>query len=112
MESNIKYVLVTFIENNNLITTHQRGFMINRSCLTNLLETLESWTKISDAGYGLDVIYLQGAPTDFSVIKMFKLKILHIKKRAPGSKFVTKTHILRIFFTDHNHNHNHNEVFV
>jgi len=29
-----------------------------RSCLTNLLETLESWTQALDDGYGLDVIFL------------------------------------------------------
>jgi len=29
-----------------------------RSCLTNLLETLESWTRILDNGFGIDVIYL------------------------------------------------------
>jgi ribonucleases P/MRP protein subunit RPP40 len=31
--------------------------MIGRSCLTNLLETFEMWTKALD-GYGLDVVYL------------------------------------------------------
>ena len=30
----------------------------DRSCLTNLLETLEKWTEYLDAGYGLDVVYL------------------------------------------------------
>ena len=36
----------------------QHGFMKHRSCLTNLLECLEEWTKALDDGYGVDVIYL------------------------------------------------------
>jgi len=32
--------------------------MSNRSCLTNLLETFEDWTKAVDQGYGVDMIYL------------------------------------------------------
>ena len=32
--------------------------MKGRSCLTNLLETFESWTYELDEGYGIDVIYL------------------------------------------------------
>ena len=58
MESIIRDVLVTHMENNNLITAHQHGFMTGRSCLTNLLETLESWSRILDNGFGIDVIYL------------------------------------------------------
>jgi len=34
------------------------GFTNCRSCLTNLLESLESWTKAHDDGYGIDVLYL------------------------------------------------------
>ena len=29
-----------------------------RSCVTNLLETLENWTKALDEGFGLDIVYL------------------------------------------------------
>jgi len=50
--------MITHIENNSLITKHQHGFMTGRSCLTNLLETFESWTRILVAGFGTDVIYL------------------------------------------------------
>ena len=32
--------------------------MSGKSCLTNLLESLECWTKALDDGYGLDIIYL------------------------------------------------------
>ena len=34
------------------------GFMKSRSCLTNVLETLEECTKALDSGYGIEVIYL------------------------------------------------------
>ena len=36
----------------------QHGFMKIRYYLTNVLETLEDWTKALDNGYGIDVIYL------------------------------------------------------
>ena len=32
--------------------------MAARSCLTNLLESLESWTQALDEGFGVDVLYL------------------------------------------------------
>ena len=40
------------------LNRHQHGFVNGRSTLTNLLETLESWTRLLDEGYGLDVAYL------------------------------------------------------
>ena len=58
MESVIKEAILSYIESNNLITEHQHGFVSGRSCLTNLLEVLEAWTRILDSGYGVDVIYL------------------------------------------------------
>jgi len=36
----------------------QHGFVKGWSTLTNLLETLEAWTRIIEEGLGLDVIYL------------------------------------------------------
>jgi hypothetical protein len=58
LESLIRTKLVQHIEKNKLFSDHQHGFMKNRSCLTNLLETFEEWTSALDAGYGLDVLYL------------------------------------------------------
>jgi len=58
MESIIKDAVLSYIESNELITEHQHGFVSGRSCLTNLLEVLEAWTRILDSGYGVDVIYL------------------------------------------------------
>jgi hypothetical protein len=40
------------------MSADQHGFTQNRSCLTNLLETLEEWTEALNDGYGLDAIFL------------------------------------------------------
>ena len=58
MESIVRDAVVEHIEKNTLISDHQHGFVQGRSCLTNLLEVLEAWTRILDEGYGFDVIYL------------------------------------------------------
>ena len=58
MESIIKEKLMKFLESNDLLCKEQHGFRSGRSCLTNLLGTLENWTKALDEGYGLDVVYL------------------------------------------------------
>ena len=36
----------------------QEGFIRGGSCTTNLLEVIDLWTKIMEAGHALDVIYL------------------------------------------------------
>jgi len=58
MESIIRDAVVDHIEKNMKVSEHQHGFVKGRSCLTNLLEVLEAWTRILDEGYGFDVIYL------------------------------------------------------
>jgi len=40
------------------INSRQHGFVRKRSCLTNLLETFEDWTRALDEGFGVDVVYL------------------------------------------------------
>ena len=46
---------------NNIIPQEQHGFVNKRSCLTNLLETLEDITKWQDLGIPIDEIYLDFA---------------------------------------------------
>jgi len=46
------------LEDEGSLNPSQHGFMKKRSCLTNLLECFEEWTKALDEGYGIDVIYL------------------------------------------------------
>ena len=55
MESLIRDNLLDYTESNKIITKHQHGFMQHRSCLTNLLETLEAWTEALDKRLGVDV---------------------------------------------------------
>ena len=58
LESIIKHQMTTFLDSNSIITNKQHGFVSGRSCLTNLLEVFEDWTRSLDEGYGIDVIYL------------------------------------------------------
>jgi len=58
MESIIKDNIAGFLEENNVISTCQHGFIKGRSCPTNLVESLEQWTMALDNGYGVDVLYL------------------------------------------------------
>ena len=46
------------LESNNIISVAQHGFRIGRPCLTNLLETLEDWSKPMDEGNQIDCVYL------------------------------------------------------
>ena len=50
--------MVTYLEQQNCYASCQHGFVKGKSTLTNLLETLESWTTIMDEGLGFNVIYL------------------------------------------------------
>jgi len=61
MESLVKDRMTEFYAEKCALTplsSNQHGFTSGRSCLTNLLETFEAWTRILDEGYGLDVIFL------------------------------------------------------
>jgi len=44
MESIIKDNITGFLEYNKVVSTGQHGFVKGRSCLTNLLKSLEQWT--------------------------------------------------------------------
>ena len=46
-----------------LITQHQHGFTIERSCLTNLLTVLNDWTSALDNGIGTDVDFQKAFDT-------------------------------------------------
>ena len=47
-----------FVANNQMLTPHQHGFCKGKSCLTNLLESLDEWTGAVDCGSGVSVIFL------------------------------------------------------
>jgi len=58
LESVIKVQMTAYLDNKKVISDRQHSFVSGRSCLTNLLEVFEDWTKSLDEGYGIDVIYL------------------------------------------------------
>ena len=57
LESLVKSRMLQHLKDNNLLSDHQHGFTANRSCLTNLLTTLEMVTKAVDDGDCVDMIY-------------------------------------------------------
>ena len=58
MESIMKDNILRQVEERGIMTPFQHGFQSGKSCLTNTLETLEAWTRLLDAGIGVDVVYL------------------------------------------------------
>ena len=58
LESIVRDETVGHLIRQKLLNNAQHGFREGRSCLTNLLETLEEWTKILDDGDCVDVAYL------------------------------------------------------
>ena len=58
MESIIRDTLLAFLSKNNLISSHQHGFVHGKSTVTQLLECLNFWHKSLDEGKVVDVIYL------------------------------------------------------
>src|SRR5260221_1084505 len=58
LESIIKDNIINHLNTNNLINSSQHGFTERKSCLTNLLEFLDSVTNYVDQGHPVDVIYL------------------------------------------------------
>ncbi len=57
MERIIKFALVRFADSQQLMSKRQHGFLHGRSCLTNLLNASEQWTRALDKKAGVDVIY-------------------------------------------------------
>jgi hypothetical protein len=61
MESLLRDAIVEHLVANKLIRDTQHGFTSGRSCLTNLLEYLETLTKLVDEGHSVDIVYLDFA---------------------------------------------------
>ena len=57
-ESCVTDAILKHLLENNLNTPDQHGFIKGCSCLTNVLETFESWTENVDQGDSVDVILL------------------------------------------------------
>ena len=58
METLIRNALVAHMKENGLFANQQNGFMAGRSCTTQLLSTLDQWTRALDEDYCLDAIFL------------------------------------------------------
>ena len=58
LESIIRDEMLEHLERNKLLSDDQHGFTKNKSCLTNLLETLEDITSCLDNGEGVDIVFL------------------------------------------------------
>nr|VZI46206.1 unnamed protein product [Spirometra erinaceieuropaei] len=58
MDKIIKKALMQFLEQYKLLSDAQHGFRSGRSCLTNLLFTLERWTKARDEANVVHAIYI------------------------------------------------------
>ena len=58
LERLICNVIVAHLTEHNILNSSQHGFVPHRSCLTNLLEYLETVTALLDEGHSVDVFYL------------------------------------------------------
>jgi len=74
MESFTEDSLEAFLERKGTITGCQHGFREGRSCLTNLRESLESWTQVLDSDYDIDILYLDCRKAFDSVLHKRLLK--------------------------------------
>ena len=61
MERLIRDAIMTHIAENDLLSPKQHGFIQGRSCVTQLLAVLDSWTLALDEGGNIDTIYLDFA---------------------------------------------------
>ncbi|BHF82667.1 hypothetical protein SprV_0802580600 [Sparganum proliferum] len=81
MEKTIKKELMAYLETNNLLSNAQYGFRRGRSCVTNLLYTLQSWTRALDAKHTVHVAYIDFRKAFDSVPhqrRLYKLRIMGI----------------------------------
>ena len=58
MESILRDQIMQFLDDNTLLSEHQHGFRSGRSCVTQLIEVLDTWTSMIDEEGGVDVAYL------------------------------------------------------
>ena len=58
IERLIRDKIVDHMTQHNLFSPYQHGFIPGKSCITQLLETLEEITDAMDQGYDVDIIYL------------------------------------------------------
>ena len=67
MESEIRDKIIDHMCHNELLSKCQHGFIPKRSCVTNLLATMDRWTEALDQGKSVDAVYLDFAKAFDSV---------------------------------------------
>ena len=81
LERIVKEQLMSHVTENNLLNNAQHGFLPGRSCLSNLLSTLEEITDMMDSGFPVDEIFLDlqkafdSVPHQRLIYKLSKLGI-------------------------------------
>nr|VZI30315.1 unnamed protein product [Spirometra erinaceieuropaei] len=102
MDKTIKKALMQFLEQHHLLSDAQHDFRSGRSCLTNLLFTLERWTKARDEDSVVHAIYIDfkkafdGVPHQRLLHKMRNVGIrgrLPVDKREEWQR-IAKSNIL------------------
>jgi hypothetical protein len=61
METIIRDIMMDHLIRHKLITAHQHGFVLNKSCESNLLETLDIITEASSRGFTSIIVFLDFA---------------------------------------------------
>ena len=74
MESILRDAIFQHMSSNQLFSEYQHGFIRGRSCVTNLLSALDSWTDAIDRGFAVDAIYLDFAKA-FDTVPHLRLYI-------------------------------------
>ena len=89
MERLVRDTIMDHMEQNNLFSPYQHGFIPGKSCIIQLLEILEEITDALDQGYDIDIIYVDYTKA-FDKIQHNRLlkKLLGYGKErfTPGSK--------------------------
>ena len=58
METLVRNNIMEYLINEKLLADAQHGFVSDRSCVTQLIETIEEWTQMLDKGNSVDAVYL------------------------------------------------------
>jgi hypothetical protein len=75
MESIVRDSIMKHLIDNKLISTEQHGFVKNKSCVTNLLATLDLITQALEDGFPIDIIFLDFAKA-FDSVPHERLRVL------------------------------------
>ena len=58
METLVRKQIMIHLQINNLLSQQQHGFVTGKSCMTNLIETIDDWTQALEEDSSLDAIYM------------------------------------------------------